>query len=338
VEDAVAQGARLEAACHVLGIAARTVQRWQAGPADDARRGPSTTPAHQLSQAEKDEVVRLVNQPPYRNLSPEQAVAKLASEGVYICSERSLRRILKERKLDSYRQRSKPAAGHNRPRQYVAREPLRVLSWDITYLRSATVRGSYFYLYLFLDIWSRRIVGAEVHEAQQTEVASRLLKKVCRDNDLDAEKLVVHSDNGAPMKGSTMLATMQSLGITPSFSRPSVSDDNAFAESLFRHLKYAPSYPRLGFATLEEARVWVARFVHWYNHEHLHSAIGLVTPDDRHHGRDVAILQKRRETYAFAQQRNPRRWTGVPRAWHRPAIVTLNPDRIVLTASPSHAA
>ena len=282
--------------------------------------------------------MRLVNQPPYRNLSPEQAVAKLASEGVYICSERSLRRILKERKLDSYRQRSKPAAGHNRPRQYVAREPLRVLSWDITYLRSATVRGSYFYLYLFLDIWSRRIVGAEVHEAQQTEVASRLLKKVCRDNDLDAEKLVVHSDNGAPMKGSTMLATMQSLGITPSFSRPSVSDDNAFAESLFRHLKYAPSYPRLGFATLEEARVWVARFVHWYNHEHLHSAIGLVTPDDRHHGRDVAILQKRRETYAFAQQRNPRRWTGVPRAWHRPAIVTLNPDRIVLTASPSHAA
>jgi len=314
------------------------VQRWQAGPAEDARRGPRTTPAHQLSQAEKDEVVRLVNQPAYRNLSPEQAVAKLATEGVYVCSERSLRRILKERQLDSYRQRSKPARGHNRPRQYVAQEPLRVLSWDITYLRSATVRGSYFYLYLFLDIWSRRIVGAEVHEAQQTELASSLLKKVCRDNHLDAEKLVVHSDNGAPMKGSTMLATMQALGITPSFSRPSVSDDNAFAESLFRHLKYAPSYPRLGFATLEEARAWVTRFVHWYNHEHLHSAIGLVTPDDRHHGRDVAILQKRRETYALAQQRNPRRWTGAARSWHRPATVTLNPDRTVLTVASSHAA
>jgi putative transposase len=305
VDGAVAQGVRLKAACQVLGIAARTVQRWQAAPTEDARRGPRTAPAHQLSRTEKDEVVRLVNQPVYRNLSPEQAVAKLASEGVYICSERSLRRILAERQLDSYRQRSKPARGHNRPREYVAREPLRVLSWDITYLRSATVRGSYFYLYLFLDIWSRRIVGAEVHEAQQTELASRLLKKVCRENDLDAQKLVVHSDNGAPMKGSTMLATMQALGITPSFSRPSVSDDNAFAESLFRHLKYAPSYPRLGFATLEEARAWVARFVHWYNHEHLHSAIGLVTPDDRHHGRDVAILQKRRETYALAQQRNP---------------------------------
>ena len=131
---------------------------------------------------------------------------------------------------------------------------------------------------------------------------------------------------------------MQALGITPSFSRPSVSDDNAFAESLFRHLKYAPSYPRLGFATLEEARAWVTRFVHWYNHEHLHSAIGLVTPDDRHHGRDVAILQKRRETYALAQQRNPRRWTGAARSWHRPAIVTLNPDRTVLTVTSPRAA
>ena len=133
------------------------------------------------------------------------------------------------------------------------------------------------------------------------------------------------------MKGSTMLATMQSLGITPSFSRPSVSDDNAFAESLFRHLKYAPSYPRHGFATLDEARAWVSRFTHWYNHEHLHSAIALVTPDDRHHGRDIAILEQRRVTYALAQERNPRRWTTAPRAWVRPTIVTLNPERLVLT-------
>jgi putative transposase len=331
VNGAVAQGARLEAACEVLGVAARTVQRWQKQPAD-ARRGPKSAPPHQLSAAEKDEVVRLVNQPTYRNLSPEQAVAKLAGEGVYVCSERSLRRVLAERQLDRYRQRSKPARGHNKPRQYVASEPLRVLSWDITYLRSSTVRGGFFYLYLFLDIWSRRIVGAEVHETQQTELAAGLLSKLCIENNLETEKLVVHSDNGAPMKGSTMLATMQSLGITPSFSRPSVSDDNAFAESLFRHLKYAPAYPRHGFATLDEARAWVARFVDWYNHEHLHSAIALVTPDDRHHGRDVAILEKRRDTYALAQQRNPRRWTTKPRAWQRPETVTLNPERLLLTA------
>ncbi len=111
MEGAVAQGARLEAACDVLGGAARTVQRWQRQPAEDARRGPKTAPLHQLSQAEKDEVVRLVNQPAYRNLSPEQAVAKLASEGIYICSERSLRRVLAERQLDRYRQRSKARQG-----------------------------------------------------------------------------------------------------------------------------------------------------------------------------------------------------------------------------------
>jgi putative transposase len=331
VDGAVAQGARLEAACEVLGVAARTVQRWQKRPPADARRGPTTTAAHQLSQAEKDEVVQLVNLPAYRNLSPEQAVAKLAGEGIYVCSERSLRRVLRERQLDRYRQRSKPAKGHSKPRQHVACEPLRVMSWDITYMRSSTVRGGFFYLYLFLDIWSRRIVGAEVHETQQAELAAGLLSNLCIEHNLETEKLVVHSDNGAPMKGSTMLATMQSLGITPSFSRPSVSDDNAFAESLFRHLKYAPTYPRHGFATLDEARAWVARFVHWYNHEHLHSAIALVTPDDRHHGRDIAILEKRRSTYALAQQRNPRRWTTTPRAWQRPETVTLNPERLLLT-------
>lgn len=335
----MAQGAGLEAACRVLGVAARTLQRWRRHPVADARRGPKTAAPHQLSQTEKDEVVRLVNQPAYRNLSPEQAVAKLAGEGVYVCSERSLRRILAERQLDRYRLRSKPAKRHSKPRQHIAHEPLRVLSWDITYMRSSTVRGGFFYLYLFLDIWSRRIVGAEVHEAQQAELAAGLLSKLCIEHHLETEKLVVHSDNGAPMKGATMLATMQSLGITPSFSRPSVSDDNAFAESLFRHLKYAPAYPRNGFATIDEARTWVARFVDWYNHEHLHSAIALVTPDDRHHGRDIAILQKRRDTYALAQKRNPRRWTGAPRAWHRPETVALNPERLVLVhVKASHSA
>jgi len=334
----VRDGATKNAACRVLGVTARTLQRWARQPAGDARLGPKTASPHQLSDAEKDRIVQLVNQPAYRNLSPEQAVAKLAGEGIYVCSERSLRRILKARRLDHYRQRSKPARRHSRPRQYVADEPLRVLSWDITYLRSSMVRGGFFYLYLFLDIWSRRIVGAEVHVTQQSELATALLTKICRENDLDTKRLVVHSDNGAPMKGSTMLATMQSLGITPSFSRPSVSDDNAFAESLFRHLKYAPSYPRLGFGTLEEARTWVARFVDWYNHEHLHSSIGLVTPDDRHHGRDLAILQERRETYALAKQRHPRRWTRRTRAWDRPDVVTLNPERLVTTpASPSAA-
>jgi putative transposase len=308
------------------------VQRWRgASGVDDARKGPLTAPSHQLSDAEKDSIVELVNGPKYRNLSPEQAIAKLADEGTYVCSERSLRRVLAERRLDRYRQRSKPGSPRHKPREYVAHEPLRVLSWDITYLHSSAVRGQFFYLYVFMDIWSRRIVGAEVHETQESELAARLLSKLCSVHELEADKLVVHSDNGAPMKGCTMLALMQSLGITASFSRPSVSDDNAFAEALFRHLKYAPSYPRQGFVSVDDARGWVDRFVAWYNGQHLHSGIGLVTPDDRHHGRDIAILENRRSLYVAARKRNPRRWTSSPRAWSRPAIVTLNPDRVVIT-------
>jgi transposase InsO family protein len=206
-----------------------------------------------------------------------------------------------------------------------------VLSWDITYLRNASVRGDYFFLYLYVDVWSRRILGWAVHEEQTSECAAALLRDICSANTIEADSAVLHQDNGAPMKGATFLATLHELGITKSFSRPGVSDDNAYIESLFRHLKYVPSYPRGGFATLDEARAWVARFVAWYNLEHLHSAIGYVTPDDRHHGRDIAILAQRRRLYAKARQRNPRRWTGPPRKWDRPLVVTLNPERTVET-------
>lgn len=331
--DALARGARHSQACRVLGISPRSPQRWRSrDESDDRRAGPKTKPAHALSDAEKDEIVRLVNQPAYRNLTPEHAVAQLAAEGIYVCSERSLRRVLAERKLNRFRLRSRPARQIQKPREHVATEPLRVLSWDITYLRNATVRGGFFFLYLFIDIWSRRIVRAEVHETQEAELAAGALRRLCEEHQLDTQKLVIHADNGAPMKGATMLATMHGLGITASFSRPSVSDDNAFTEALFRHLKYAPSYPRLGFASLEDARAWVAQFVTWYNCHHLHSAIGLVTPNDRHHGRDIAILSKRAETYALARTRNPNRWTRRTRDWSRPAVVTLNPDNLVLTS------
>ena len=136
--------------------------------------------------------------------------------------------------------------------------------------------------------------------------------------------LVLHADNGGPMKGSTMVATMQRLGIVPSFSRPRVSDDNAYAESLFKTLKYRPAYPRKPFASVEAARTWVEDFVRWYNTEHLHSAIRYVTPDDRHAGRDGAILAKRRHVYGTAKKRTPRRWSGDTRNWKPVGDVALN--------------
>ena len=184
---------------------------------------------------------------------------------------------------------------------------------------------------IFLDVWSRRIVGYEVHEVQSGEMAAAALRALCEENRIATDRCVLHSDNGAPMKGSAMLATLHDLGITRSLSRPPVSDDNAHVESLFRHLKYAPSYPVAGFDDLLGARQWVARFVSWCNTEHLHGAIGYVTLDDRHRGRDIALLAKRRELYEKARQAHPRRWSGSCRRWNRPKVVMLNPDRAIET-------
>ena len=159
------------------------------------------------------------------------------------------------------------------------------------------------------------------------ELASRLISGVCAELDVDPDGLVLHADNGGPMKGSTMLATLQRLGVVTSFSRPHVSDDNPFSESLFRTLKYRPEYPRRPFATLEAARSWVAGFVAWYNTEHLHSAIRFVTPDDRHHGREDTILRHRNLVYEQARRRKPLRWIGTTRNWNPIGTVVLNPKK-----------
>jgi len=332
IRAAVLQGARLEKACGIVNISVRTFERWALAPTDvDKRRGPIRAPQNKLTADEQARVISLVNQPEYRNLSPEQVVAKAADNGVYIASERTIRRILKRERLAKYRERVRPST-LAKPRQFIANAPLQVLTWDITYLRHAHIRGGYFYLYLFVDVWSRRIVGAEVHDIQSAELAADLLVKVCREHGIDADSTVLHSDNGAPMKAATMLATMQALGIVKSFSRPGVSDDNPFVESLFRHLKYAPAYPAKGFGSLDEARAWIKRFVDWYNGEHLHSSIAYVTPEQRHDGRDIAILENRRKLYEAARDAHPRRWSRHSRQWHRPAIVTLNPDRTIETS------
>jgi putative transposase len=331
IGEAISRGARLEKACDILGISPRTYERWRSAPTEsDKRRGPIQAPENKLTADEQARVIALVNQPEYRNLSPEQVVAKAADSDIYVASERTIRRILKRESLAKYRQRSRPATSA-KPRQFIANGPLQVLTWDITYLRHAQIRGGYFYLYLFVDIWTRRIVGAEVHAMQSAELAGELLAKVCGEHDIKADS-VLHADNGAAMKGATMLATMQALGIVRSFSRPGVSDDNPFIEALFRHLKYAPSYPTKGFSSLDEARAWVKRFVDWYNSEHLHSSIGYVTPEQRHDGRDIAILENRRSVYEAARTANPSRWSRHSRQWHRPAVVMLNPDRTIETS------
>lgn len=328
VDQAQAEGARLHKACGELGLDPRTIQRWRARKGEgDQRRGPTSSPANKLSQTARETVLKTANSPEFRDKSPKQIVPLLADQGCYIASESTFYRVLHAEKQLTPRGRAKPR--QPRPRsEHVAAAPNQVWSWDITYLKSF-VAGQFYYLYLFTDIWSRKIVAYQVHERECTDLASTLLEQTLDAQKLGPVNLVVHSDNGSPMKGATLRATMERLGIIPSFSRPQVSDDNPYSEALFRTLKYRPAYPRGAFKGLREARQWVDDFVRWYNEEHLHSAIGFVTPESRHAGQAKEILEARREVYAQAKLQHPERWNGrATRTWDNPAQVLLNPSKL----------
>lgn len=326
IDEMTAEGVNLAAAMRVIGVSSRTVQRWRRpGGGADRRRGPKREPSNKLGAKEREQVLKVADSPEYRDLSPKQIVPKLADAGTYVASESTFYRILRQEGELSHREKSRPGSSR-KPEEHVATGPCQVWSWDITYLRSA-LRGCFFYLYLVVDIWSRKVVGWSVEASESTDLAAALFRRTCAELGLDPEGLVLHSDNGGPMKGSTMLATLQQLGVIASFSRPHVSDDNAYSESLFHTLKYRPSYPSRPFESIEEARAWVADFVAWYNGSHLHSAISFVTPEDRHSGRDTLLLEKRRQVYERARRRHPERWTGSTRNWNHVEAVRLNHQR-----------
>ena len=314
-------GARQAACCKVLGLDPRTVQRWQQSP-EDQRRGPHSAPKNKLSEAERANVVRIATSPEYRNLSPNQIVPLLADKGEYVASESTFYRVLREESMLHHRSSSKPPE-RKRPTPLTATGPNQVWSWDITYLKSP-VKGVFYYLYLFMDVWSRKIVGYRVASCESAEMAGELARDICEAEGIEPGQVALHSDNGSPMKGATMLATLQALGVCASFSRPRVSNDNPFSESLFRTLKYRPGYPSKPFSNLQAARDWVCAFVHWYNHVHLHSGIRYTTPNDRHTGADVEILARRKAVYEQAKLANSCRWSGVVRNWSRPETVALN--------------
>jgi len=324
VDEAVAAGASLESACNELGIDARSIQRWRRNPdGEDDRHGPKTRPANALTAAEEKDILSLLNSPEFSELSPHQVVAKLADMNIYKVSERTMYRLLKRHKLQAHRGRTRPRS-HHRPTEHRATGPCQVWSWDITYLRSP-IKGKFWLLYMVVDVWSRKIVAARVHDHESDELASVLIDEACQREGVDRAGLVVHSDNGPAMKGQTLLAMMQVLGIVPSFSRPRVSDDNPFSEALFRTMKYRPDYPDGPFASVEAAQSWVDGFVHWYNEDHQHSGIRFVTPAQRHDGTDIAILANRHQVYTEARRGSPQRWSGKTRNWSHIAVVRLNP-------------
>ena len=233
IDEAVESGARLHKAAGTVGLHARTITRWRKAGGGDRRKGPKKEPANKLSRQEREDILAVANSAPFRDLSPKQIVPRLADQGVYLASESSFYRVLRQEKMLTHHQASKPPV--SRPcREHVATGPCQVWSWDITYLQSS-VKGIFYYLYMIVDVWSRKIVAAEVFAEESMAHSSRLFTRTCFIHDVLPDGLVLHSDNGGPMKGATMVATLDKLGVTASFSRPSVSNDNPYSESLLSH-------------------------------------------------------------------------------------------------------
>lgn len=320
----------LEPGLPPIGLSCRSVQRWQrmeAAEGDQRLSGKRryVCPSNKLREEERQAVMATLNSEAFKDLPPSQIVPRLADSGVYVASESTMYRLLRQEGQVAHRRSERAAQKRSKPRALAATGPDHVFCWNITYLPTQ-VRGQHFYLYLFEDLFSRKIVGWQVFDSESAELTSQLLRDVCARRRIPPGQLTVHSDNGAPMKGETMLATMQRLGVAHTRSRPSVSNDNPYVESAFRTLKYRPELPVKPFENLLAARRWVTELTHWYNNEHRHSAIGFVTPEQRHASLDAGLLEARTLVYEQARQANPQRWSGQPRQWALVDVVHLNPE------------
>lgn len=327
IAQAVTAGARQANACAIIGLNTRTLQRWKQDKIQgDSRPLRPQYPLNKLSEEERLAILNIANCPEFGHLPPTQVVPKLADKQIYIASESTFYRVLRQAGQLTHRRKERPAHTRTKPKALCANGPNQLYSWDITYLPSR-IRGIYFYLYLFIDIFSRKMVGWQVYEQESSELASEVLKDICFREQIGPHQLVLHSDNGSPMKGASMLATLHSLNVASSFSRPAVSNDNPFSESIFKTLKYRPNYPKTPFNDVVAARHWVEEFTQWYNNEHYHSGIGFVSPSQRHANQDEAILNRRKDVYAEAKLKNPHRWSGATRAWNYRETVHLNPEK-----------
>ncbi len=318
LEEAKRHRCREWVICRYMGITPRSIQNWRKKGLRDRRKGALKRISNKLSEKERSLVIKTACEPRFVSLTPHQIVPILAEGGTYLASESSFYRILRLSKMIRPKRRTRARI---QAIELKTDRPGRLWSWDITYLKTC-IRGRFYFLYLIVDVYSRRIMGWEIHESEDSKAAAEFVDRVCHEWRIERDALVLHSDNGGPMKNGTMLATLQALGVVSSFSRPSVSNDNPFSESLFKTIKYTAGYP-VRFENIEAAREWTSRFVNWYNTEHRHSGIGYVTPDQRHRGLDRTIFLKRETTYESARLRHPERWSRQSRRWERVETVWL---------------
>ena len=310
----------LAAACRSLQVARSSLYRArQPKPTPP----PRPTPSRALSLQERSQVREMLNSQRFQDQAPRQVYAKLLDEGQYLCHWRTMYRILDEHQEVCERRRQRRHATYAKP-ELLATGPNQVWSWDITQLKGPAKWLS-FYLYVVLDVFSRYVVGWLVAEQESAQLAEILIAETCTQQGIQPGQLTLHSDRGSPMKSKQVSQLLVDLGIIKSHSRPHVSNDNPFSEAQFKTLKYHPDYPSR-FGCQQDARAWATAFFNWYNHQHHHSGIALLTPADVHFNHAQAVLQKRQAVLQAAYERNPQRFVqGCPTPAPLPQAVWINP-------------
>ncbi len=303
-------------AATLTGLSRTTIYRKPAVPVDH----DPVAPPNKLTEAERAEILAALNCPEFVDLAPLQVYAKLLDEGIYLGSVSTFFRVLQENAQSVERRRLARHPARAVP-ELVATAPGQVLSWDITKL-AGPVKGKYFDCYLMVDIHSRFIVGAHVHASESGALAVEMMKEIFGIHGIPQ---VVHADRGTSMTSKTVAALLSDLEVTRSHSRPRVSNDNPYSESLFKTMKYGPTFPER-FASLGDARVFISDFVDWYNHGHQHSGIGFHTPANVHYGLAESVAMKRSQTLAAARAKHPHRFshTADPKILALPGPAWIN--------------
>jgi putative transposase len=311
-------------ACDVLGVPRASVYRRQkrlTQPPETPSRRPS--PPRALGETERQTVLEVLREPRFVDLAPMEVYATLLDEGIYLCSIRTMYRILRENNEVRERRNQLRHPVYTKP-ELLAEAPNQVWSWDITKLMGPT-KWSYFYLYVIIDIFSRRVVGWCVADAESALIFKALFDDAIEKHQVAPGQLTLHADRGGPMKAKATAQLLADLGVTKSHSRPHTSNDNPFSESHFKTLKYQPQFPKR-FGCIEDAKQFCRNFFTWYNQQHHHSGIGLMTPDQLHYGQAEDIHQARQKTLDRAFAQNPERFVQKPpQPPDIPAAVWINP-------------
>ncbi len=299
-------------ACRALGASPATIYRRRRGPEPRPPRPPRPAPARALSGPERERVLEVLHSERFADISPEETYATLLDEGTYLCSTRTMYRILaahhggvRERRA----QLTHPA--YSKP-ELLAERPNELWSWDVSKLKGPA-KWTWFYLYVILDVFSRYIVGWTVQYRENAQIATALIEQAAEQQKITPEILTLHADRGAPQRAKPVAFLLADLGITKTHSRPYTSSDNPYSESNFKTLKYRPEFPAR-FDTIEHARAHCRTFVDWYNHAHRHSGIGLMTPAAIHHGHAKQLHTARAAVLDAAYQRHPERFVRKPPA------------------------